>query len=217
MRWYLSIACSVYWLYIVISYYQSGVAWQSTQSLSLVPYYRVLSNEMVSQYSMQRVLVVYYYWLLSRKSIWQSTLCLSRVSYFQVLSIEIVSQQSMWRLLVVHYYQLLSEEYPGGARSGYHLCLIIMEYYRLNQYLSIACGVYWLYLIIVCYQKSSLVQHVEFITGTVLRVLADELVSQYSMWLLLVVHYYRLLSEESILVEHVVVTTCALLLWSIIG
>ena len=68
MRWYLSIACSVYWLFMIISYYQRRVAWQGTQSLSLVPCYRVLSIEIVSQYSMQRVLVEHCYQLLSEWS-----------------------------------------------------------------------------------------------------------------------------------------------------
>ena len=67
LRQYLSRACSVYWQYIIISYYQRGVSWWSTQCLSLVPYYGVLSVEIVSQYIMGRLLVVPYYHLLSEQ------------------------------------------------------------------------------------------------------------------------------------------------------
>ena len=69
LRQYLSRACSVCWQYIIISYYQRGVSWQSTQCLSLVPYYGVLSVEIVSQYSMWRLLVVPYYRLLSEEQL----------------------------------------------------------------------------------------------------------------------------------------------------
>ena len=65
LRQCLSRACSVYWQYIIISDYLRGVAWWSTYGLSLVPCYGVLSVEIVSQYSMGRLLVVPYYHLLS--------------------------------------------------------------------------------------------------------------------------------------------------------
>ena len=142
MRWYLSIACSVYWLYIVISYYQRRVSWQSTQRLSRVPYYRVLSDEMVFQYSMQRLLVVFYYWLLSGKSILVEHVVFITCALLSNIIDEMVSQYSMQRLLVVHCYLLLSEEYLGRARRGCRLCLII-EQYQMVWYISKACSVYW--------------------------------------------------------------------------
>ena len=70
MEQHLGRACRVYWLYIIIiNHYRKRVFQSSTWGLSIVHYYRVLSNEIVSQQSLQRLLVVHYYQVLSEKGI----------------------------------------------------------------------------------------------------------------------------------------------------